>query len=84
MTGTAMLRNLSEVLRDGMVEQDRIALALRSGPRTIPEISEELRAPTYEVTKWLMAMRRYGRVRELPMGRADDYYRYELVEASGR
>ena len=81
MTGRASLRNLPEVLRDGMVEQDPIAELLRGGPRTIPELAGALHAPTYEVTKWLMAMRRYGRVRELPKGRADDYYRYELVEA---
>jgi hypothetical protein len=83
MTGTASLRNLREILRDGMVEQDRIAEVLRGGPRTIPEIAESLHAPAHEVTKWVMAMRRYGRLRDLPKGRADDYYRYELVEASG-
>jgi hypothetical protein len=81
MTGKTSLRNLREVLRDGMVEQDAIAKVLRSGPHTIPEIAFELHAPEYEVTKWLMAMRRYGRVRDLPKGRADDYYPYELVEA---
>jgi hypothetical protein len=80
MTGKASLRNLREVLRDGMVEQDAIAEVLRKGPRTIPEIASELDAPECEVTKWLMAMRRYGRVRDLPKGRADDYYPYELVE----
>ena len=74
------LRNLSEILRDGMAEQDPIADVLRGGPRTIPEIAKALHAPSYEVTKWVMAMRRYGRLRDLPKSRADDYYRYELVE----
>jgi hypothetical protein len=80
MTGKTDLRNLGEVLRDEMVERDRVTAVLRTGPKTLPEIAEALSAPTHEVTKWVMAMRRYGRVRDLPKGRADDYYRYELVE----
>lgn len=80
MTGKTELRNLGEVMRDEMVERDRVAEVLRGGPKTIPEIAGALGFPTYEVTKWLMAMRRYGRVRDLPKARADDYYRYELVE----
>ena len=81
MTGKSSLRNLKEVLRDEMVERERIAEVLRSGPKTIPELAEALNAPLPDVTKWLMAMRRYGRVHELPKGRADDYYPYELAEA---
>ena len=80
MTGKTSLRNLDEVLRDEMVERDRVTAVLRDGPKTVPEISAALGAPSYEVTKWVMAMRRYGRVRDLPKARADDYYRYELVE----
>ncbi len=80
MTGKAELRSLPEVLRDEMVERDRIAAFLTGGPRTLPEIAQALGAPVVEVTKWVMAMRRYGRVRDLPKSRADDYYRYELVE----
>jgi predicted Rossmann fold nucleotide-binding protein DprA/Smf involved in DNA uptake len=82
MTAPASLRNLGEVLRDEMVERDRVAAFLRTGPHTIPEIASELHAPTAEVTKWVMAMRRYGRVRDLPKSRSDDYYPYALVEAS--
>ena len=84
MTGKANLRNLNEVMRDEMVERDRIATLLRIGPKTLPEIAGALGAPEFEVTKWVMAMRRYGRVRDLPKARADDYYRYELIEEQGR
>jgi predicted Rossmann fold nucleotide-binding protein DprA/Smf involved in DNA uptake len=80
MNGKSALRNLGEVLRDEMVERDRIATLLHDGPKTIPEIAAELGAPTHEVTKWIMAMRRFGRIRELPKSRADDYYRYQVVE----
>jgi len=82
MTATPPLRNLREVLRDEMVERDRVASVLHDGPHTIPEIAEALHAPTTEVTKWVMAMRRYGRVRDLPKSRADDYYQYALTEGS--
>ncbi len=82
MTGKADLRDLGEVLRDELVEQDRIAEVLRAGPKTLPEIAKALGRPPYEVTKWVMAMRRYGRVRDLPKPRTDDYYQYELVEDS--
>ena len=81
MTGKADLRNLKEVLRDEMVQRERVAAVLRTGPKTLPQIAEELHAPVVEVTKWLMAMRRYGRVHELPKERADDYFPYALAEA---
>jgi hypothetical protein len=84
MTAKTSLRNLNEVMRDEMVERDRVADVLRDGPKTLPEIAKALGAPDYEVTKWVMAMRRYGRVRDLPKARADDYYRYELVQEQGR
>ncbi len=82
MTGKTPLRDLREVLRDELVVRDRIATVLRTGPKTLPELSTALGAPAHEVTKWVMAMRRYGRVRDLPKDRGDDYYRYELVEGS--
>lgn len=82
MREKAHLRNPKEVLRDEMVERDRIRGALRSGPKTIPELAGELGALPSDVTKWLMGMRRYGLVRDVPKGRADDYSRYELVEGA--
>jgi hypothetical protein len=71
-------RGLAEVLRDEMIMQDRIINLLREGPMTIPRISEALGSPSHEVTMWVMAMRRYGIIQEMPKGRADDYYHYTL------
>jgi len=73
-------RPLAEVLRDEMIMQDRIAAALRDGPKTIPEIAALLGAPGREVTQWVMAMRRYGRLEERPKPKADDYFQYELTK----
>lgn len=69
-------RDLSEAMRDEMVMRPRIAALLAGGPKTIPEIAEGLGCPCREVTLWVMAMRRYGALEELPKAKADDYYRY--------
>jgi hypothetical protein len=74
-------RNSAEVLRDGMYIQDRLAEVLKSGPKTLTEIAQALNSPPAEVTKWVMMMRRYGRIADLPKARADDYYQYQLIEA---
>ncbi|MGA9049487.1 MAG: MarR family transcriptional regulator [Dehalococcoidia bacterium] len=73
-------RNDAEVLRDEMYMRDRIIGILAKGPKTISEIAGELGYPSDEVLKWVMAMRRYGVITELPKARADDYYRYKLRE----
>ena len=77
-------RDLSEVMRDEMVMKDRIASLLREGPKTIPEIAAALQCPASEVTLWVMAMRRYGTLEELPKGKAEDYYQYRLAENQRR
>ena len=74
------LRPLGEVLRDEMAAHDRIAAVLSSGPKTIPELTEALGAPGWEVTLWVMTMRRYGALEELPKPKAEDYFRYQLKE----
>lgn len=73
------LRDLAEVLRDEMVMQDKIILLVRDEPKTIPEIAEALGYPAHEVVYWVMAMRRYGKLKE--KGRPDDdgYFQYERV-----
>ncbi len=74
------LRNSAEVLRDEMYMQAKVSEVLKAAPRTIPEIAKELNCPSNEITMWVMAMRRYGKVAELPKGRAEDYYQYRLIE----
>lgn len=72
-------RDLNEVLRDEMFMHDKITAALRSEPKTIPEIAAELDAPSSEVMKWVMSMRRYGIIADIPKGRTDDYYQYQVI-----
>jgi hypothetical protein len=72
-------RDPSEVMRDEMVMKEKIAAVLREGPRTIPEIASALQRPPREVTLWVMAMRRYGKLEELPKPKSEDYYQYRLA-----
>jgi hypothetical protein len=77
---SSVMRPLGEVVRDEMAARERIAEALSSGPKTIPEIAAAIGEPGWEVTLWVMAMRRYGTIEELPKPKADDYFRYTLGE----
>jgi hypothetical protein len=80
MKGTERRRDPAEVMRDEMLMKEKIASYLREGPRTIPEISIALDCPDREVTLWVMALRRYGTLEEIPKPKADDYYRYKLAK----
>ncbi|MEA3310248.1 MAG: MarR family transcriptional regulator [Chloroflexota bacterium] len=72
-------RDILEIVHEEMRMKDRIAAVLKGGPRTIPELAEELGYPSYEVVIWLFAMRRYSEIE--PVGRPDldGYFKYELV-----
>ena len=76
---TTQPRNLREIMRDEMVMKDKIAAVLKDGPKSVPEIAENLACPSNEVMYWVMAMRRYGKLSEV--GRPDDegYFQYELT-----
>ena len=73
-----VIRNLAEVLRDEMYMRDRITNLLREEPKTVLEIAVELGYPSHEVMMWVMGMRRYGIIAEMPKERAEDYYQYRL------
>jgi hypothetical protein len=65
-----------EVFRDELIMRDSIAALLADGPRTVPEMAQALDRPAREVLIWVMAMWRYGLVRELPKNRSDAYHKY--------
>ena len=80
MAAVAPLRDLKEVLREGMSLQREVLAALAQGPRTIPELAEALHRPSREVTLWVMMLRRYGKVADLPKSPAEEYAHYRRVE----
>ncbi len=71
-------RGLAEVLRDEMVMKDKIFDLLREGPKTIPEIAEDLERPSHEAMLWVMALWRYGTVVEVEKNRTEEYFQYKL------
>ena len=73
-----LLRDRAEVMRDELFWRQRIIAVMQDGPKTLPEIAAALGQPNDEVTIWVMGMRRYGLIEELPKSRADDYFPYEL------
>jgi predicted Rossmann fold nucleotide-binding protein DprA/Smf involved in DNA uptake len=72
-------RDVREVVREEPVVRARILELLTTEPRTIPEIASAIDRPTHEVVFWIMAMRRYGWVREIKGADADGYFRYETT-----
>ena len=74
----------AEMLRDEMVMRDRIAVLLRDGPLTIPDIAVRLGQPSPEVVCWVMGMRRYGMVEEEGKADGDGYFAYRLKAPAAR
>ena len=72
-------RDTREIMRDEMVVKDKIIESLQSGPKTIVEIANSIAAPSPEVMFWVMAMRKYGSIKEGEVTE-DDYFLYELKE----
>lgn len=77
---TRTRRTAPEIMRDEMVVRDEIAALVADEPRTIPEIARHMKRPRHEVSLWVMALWKYGMLRDT--GETDDegYCRYELNE----
>ncbi len=54
--------------------------ALKTGPRTVPEIAAATKMPSPKVLWYVIALKRYGKIAEA--GQAGDYYYYEWKGAS--
>lgn len=74
------LRPVREIVREEQIMRARILELLAGGGLTIPEIAAGLGAPTFEVTYWVMGMRKYGWVREEKEATDEGYFRYEAIE----
>ena len=72
-------RDLREIVREEPVMRSQILAALAHGPRTIPEIAEELGVPSHEAVLWVMGMRRYGHLAEVKGVTDEGYFRYEAI-----
>jgi len=72
-------RDVREIIREEPLHRDEILAALAEGPHTVPEIAEAIAADEREVMFWVMGMRKYGRLAELPEVSAEGYYRFKAV-----
>lgn len=61
-------------------ELKAIRKVLKDGPHTVPEIAATTRIPGQKTMWYVMALKRYGEVKEA--GREGDYFRYVLKEVS--
>ena len=75
---TTELRSPVEVIREEMLMHQPIREVLADGPLTIPQIAEQLGVPAHEAVYWVMGMRRYGHLIEIPDADDDGYFLYAV------
>jgi hypothetical protein len=73
-------RSIREIVREEQIMRRPILELLQGGGLTIPEIAQALGSPAWEVTYWVMGMRKYGWVREEKEVTDEGYYRYQAIE----
>ena len=74
-----MNRDTREVIRDEPLVRGRLLELLAGGPLTVPELAAASGHPEDEVMLWLMGLRKYGHVAEIPEVDGD-YFRYAAVK----
>ena len=74
------LRPTREIIREEPLMHTPILAALADGPLTIPVIAERIGAPPRETLFWVMGMRRYGHLEEVPDADDDGYFQYRALD----
>ena len=72
-------RDVREVIREEPLMHRPILEALADGPLNVPDIAAAIQRPSAEVVYWVMGMRRYGKLVELPDADDDGYFLYAAV-----
>ncbi|CAL8974739.1 hypothetical protein CELL_01874 [Cellulomonas sp. T2.31MG-18] len=80
---TQTLRDPREIIREEMSMHGVITAALADGPLTVPQLAEAIGRPADEVVFWVMGMRRYGHLVELP-DEDDGYFPYALAKEASK
>lgn len=55
-----------------------IKTSLKEGPKSIPQLVEEMKLPTDEVTYYVMSLQKFGDIAVGELDEDDEYYSYEL------
>lgn len=77
---TSLNRDVREIIREEPLMHRQILAALGDGPLTMPEIARAINQPSDEVVFWVMGMRRYAKLVELPEADDDGYFQYEIKQ----
>ena len=77
---TTLNRDVREVIREEPLMHNQILRVLEDGPLTVPEIAEAIGHPSEEVVFWVMGMRRYHKLVEIPEADDDGYFQYASVK----
>ncbi len=76
-------RDAREIIREEPLMHRAILRALSAGPHTVPEIAEAIGKPSDETVFWVMGMRRYGKLVELPEATDEGFFQYAAVAKTG-
>jgi hypothetical protein len=55
-----------------------IKASLKEGPKSIPQLVEEMKLPTDVVTYYVMSLNKFGDIAVGELDEDDEYYSYEL------
>ncbi len=72
-------RDVREIIREEPLMHRAILRALSDGPHTIPEIAQAIARPSDEAVFWVMGMRRYSKLVELPEPTDEGFFQYAAV-----
>lgn len=67
------MRDAREIVREEPLMRSSILRSLEGGALTVPEIAAAIGAPENETMFWVMGMRKYGLLAELPQPDGDSY-----------
>jgi len=76
-------RDTREIIREEPLMHRDILRALSNGPHTVPEIAAAIGKPPAETVIWVMGMRRYGKLVELPDANDEGFFQYAAVGKAG-
>jgi len=85
---TAILLNEKRTVPDEVKEKSKkfvrmrkaIKASLKEGPKTIPQLVEEMNLPTDVLTYYVMSLQKFGDIAVGDLDEDDEYYFYELPE----
>ncbi len=76
-------RDVREVIREGPLWRQKILQVLQDGPHTVKEVAQAIGAPAHETIYWVMDLRKYGWIAELPDPDDEGLFSYQAIERKG-